>query len=309
MKQTAKYIARAVLFAALLVAILAALAPVFRPKYLTGGVPSTMEGDLDYLVWGDSEGWTAVAPMQLWRDHGFSGYNCSAVGQRLQEDYYDLEDILTTRHPKVILMETNMLYGSHGVVGETEKFAQSLTGRILPTYHYHDRWKQLLAGDSTATERDIYRGNHYVTIVQPYTRGDYTQPTDAVDNIPTAQQIYLDQIVALCKKQGIELILFSAPSPDCWTYARHNGLTQYAESRDITYIDFNLMLEELNIDWNTDALDGGDHLNASGTAKLTAWMGDYLASRDLLPDHRGEAGYETWDEDLVQYEQIISQSQ
>ena len=77
MKQTAKYIARAVLFAALLVAILAALAPVFRPKYLTGGVPSTMEGDLDYLVWGDSEGWTAVAPMQLWRDHGFSGYTAA----------------------------------------------------------------------------------------------------------------------------------------------------------------------------------------------------------------------------------------
>lgn len=309
MKKTAKRIVCAVLFAALLIGLMALLTPVFRPKHLTGDVPSTMQGDLDYLVWGDSEGWTAVAPMQLWRDHGFSGYNCSSVGQRLQDDYYNLEDILTTRHPKVILMETNMLYGSHGVVGEAEKIVQSTLGHILPSYRYHDRWKQLLTGDRAATNRDIYRGNHYVTIVQPYTRGEYTQSTDAVENISPAQQIYLDRIIRLCKEQGITLILFSAPSPDCWTYAKHNGLTQYAESRGVTYIDCNLMLTELGIDWNTDALDGGDHLNASGAAKLTAWMGDYLAQQNLLPDHRGETGYETWDEDLAQYEQILVENQ
>jgi hypothetical protein len=302
MKKTGRRIAKAVVFALLVALIMALLSPVFTPKHLTGGVPESMQGDLDYLVWGDSEGWTAISPMQLWRDQGFSGYNCSAVGQRLQDDLYDLQDILTTRHPKVILMETNMLYGSHGVVGEAEKLVQSLTGRALPFYRYHDQWKEMLTGSKTATERDINRGYHYVTTVQPYVRGEYTQQTDAVATIPQVQQVFLDQIVDLCKEQGIELILFSAPSPDCWTYARHNGISAYAQAHDVTYIDCNLMLDELGIDWNTDALDGGDHLNLSGATKLTAWMGNYLAEKNLLLDHRNDAGYDTWNEDLQAYE-------
>ncbi len=303
MKQMWKHIAKTVAFALVFVFIVALLKPVFLPKTVTGGVPKALEGDLDYLVLGDSQAWASVSPMQLWRDHGFSGYNCAAPGQRLQDDLYNLEDILTTRHPKVILMEANMLFGSHGVVGEMEKIMQSTTGRLLPAYCYHDRWKKLFTGEKASTQLDINRGFHYATNVQPYTRGEYTQPTDAVSSVPQAQQLFLNQIVALCKQEGIQLILYSAPSPACWTYARHNGLSSYAQENDITYLDFNLMLDELGIDWNTDALDGGDHLNVSGASKLTAWIGNYLSQQNLLTDHRNEAGYESWAEDLKAYEQ------
>lgn len=303
MKQVWKHIAKTVAFAFVLIFIVALLKPIFMPKNTTGGVPEALQGDLDYLVLGDSQAWSSVSPMQLWRDYGFSGYNCGAPGQRLQDDLYNLQDILTTRHPKVVLMEANMLFGSHGVVGEMEKMMQSTTGRILPAYCYHDRWKKLLTEETASTKLDINRGFHYATTVQPYTGGDYTQSTDDVSSIPWPQQLFLDRIVSLCRQQGIELILYSVASPSCWTYARHNGVSNYAQEHDITYIDFNLMLNELGIDWNTDALDCGDHLNLSGASKLTAWLGNYLSQQNLLSDHRNEEGYESWAEDLKVYEQ------
>ena len=303
MKQVWKHIAKTVAFAFVLIFIVALLKPIFMPKNTTGGVPEALQGDLDYLVLGDSQAWSSVSPMQLWRDYGFSGYNCGAPGQRLQDDLYNLQDILTTRHPKVVLMEANMLFGSHGVVGEMEKMMQSTTGRILPAYCYHDRWKKLLTEETASTKLDINRGFHYATTVQPYTGGDYTQSTDDVSSIPWPQQLFLDRIVSLCRQQGIELILYSVASPSCWTYARHNGVSNYAQEHDMTYIDFNLMLNELGIDWNTDALDCGDHLNLSGASKLTAWLGNYLSQQNLLSDHRNEEGYESWAEDLKVYEQ------
>lgn len=303
MKQMWKHIGKTVVFAFVLIFIVALLKPIFIPKTTTGGVPEALQGDLDYIVLGDSQAWSSVSPMQLWRDNGFSGYNCGTPGQRLQDDLYNLQDILTTRHPKVILMEGNMLFGSHGVVGEMEKIMQSTTGRVLPAYCYHDRWKKLLTGEKASTALDINRGFHFATVVQPYTGGDYTQATDDVASIPQVQQLFLNRIVSLCEEQGIQLILYSVPSPSCWTYARHNGLSDYAQKHDITYIDFNLMLSDLGIDWNIDALDGGDHLNVSGASKLTAWMGNYLSQQNLLTDHRNEEGYESWAEDLKAYEQ------
>ena len=43
---------------------------------------------------------------------------------------------------------------------------------------------------------------------------------------------------------------------------------EYAKDNSLTYIDMNLMLDELGIDWSLDSLDKGDHLNLSGAYKF-----------------------------------------
>ena len=45
----------------------------------------------------------------------------------------------------------------------------------------------------------------------------------------------------------------------------------------------------------------GDHLNYSGSQKASAYLAQYLPEHTSLQDHRGEAGYEAWDEDLTAY--------
>ena len=49
---------------------------------------------------GDSEGWASVQPMEIWRSCGFTGYNLSRAGQRLQDFYFQLKDTLETQQPK-----------------------------------------------------------------------------------------------------------------------------------------------------------------------------------------------------------------
>lgn len=69
------------------------------------------------------------------------------------------------------------------------------------------------------------------------------------------------------------------------------------------YLDLNLKLGEVGIDWKTDSLDKGDHLNLSSAQKVTKYLGEYLKLAYELPDHRGEAFYAAWDKEEEEYRQ------
>ena len=46
-------------------------------------------------------------------------------------------------------------------------------------------------------------------------------------------------------------------------------------------------------------------MNVGGAEKYTKYMSKYLADRYDLPDHRGQEGYESWDEALEKYKDFI----
>ena len=73
-----------------------------------------------------------------------------------------------------------------------------------------------------------------------------------------------------------------------FNYTKHNAMVDLAESRDTEYLDLNMISEELGIDWATDELDGGDHVNLTGTIKQTDYIEKYLSENFDLPDRRGE---------------------
>lgn len=305
-------IIKALLFPAIAVALMLALTPLFQPDQPEELTELEGLGTVDYLVMGDSEGWVSVQPMELWHSQGYTGYNLSRAGQRLQNFYLQLQATLATQRPEVLLLETDILYKSVGLIGESEGFLTTLLCQGIPFLRYHERWSQLLSGPSEAragSPRDTFRGAYYNPVVKPYTGGDYTQPTAQVKTLPLTQRYFADKIVQLCRDNGIQLILYSAPSPLCWSYEMHNGLEEYAREQGLEFIDFNLMLTELGIDWSQDTQDAGDHVNAFGARKLTTYLAEYLAQHTDLRDHRGEAGYEVWDEDLAVYLTATGQAQ
>ena len=44
-----------------------------------------------------------------------------------------------------------------------------------------------------------------------------------------------------------------------------------------------------------------------GAGKVTAYLGSWLKENYDLPDHRGEAGYDHWNENLVKYEERLEE--
>ena len=71
------------------------------------------------------------------------------------------------------------------------------------------------------------------------------------------------------------------------------------------YMDLNLNVEELGINWDLDSRDGGDHLNYHGAVKITDYMGKYLNSLNVLPNHKNDPKYNSWNQAYQLYENKI----
>ena len=147
---------RAFLFLAIAVGLMFVLSPVFQPREAEELTELEGLGQIDYLIMGDSEGWASAQPMLIWRDYGYTGYNLSRAGQRLQDFYLQLKTTLETQHPQVLLLETDILYKSVGMIGESEGFLTTVLSQAIPFLRYHERWEDWLpelGNDSIFTAR------------------------------------------------------------------------------------------------------------------------------------------------------------
>ena len=131
---------------------------------------------------------------------------------------------------------------------------------------------------------------------------EYMFPSSDVRRIARWGKKCLDEIVNMCREAGAQLVLVSTPSALNWSYPNHNGIQALADEYGLTYVDMNLLGDELGIDWNTDTKDQGDHMNCFGAEKVSKWLAGWLKNNFDLPDHKGEAAYSRWDDDLKTYE-------
>lgn len=263
-----------------------------RDSYMVGLMAEPSD-TVDVVILGDSESFTFLSPMHLWNDEGITSYIGGQSGQRIMETYYGLKRILKTQSPKVLILETNTMFNSVALMSEVNCIAHEMGYYYLPVLKYHSLWKNLVEKEPEIPKH--YNGFEIRENVDPYTGGPYMIKTNEKAEKSNIVEFYMKQIKKLCDKNNIELLLVSAPSPMNHNYQKHNSIEQYALENDIAYIDLNMHIDELGIDWQTDTLDMGDHLNISGALKTTAYMENYLTENYVLEDHRGEEKYKDWD--------------
>lgn len=258
---------------------------------------------VDILVLGDSESYTSVSPMQLWDEQGMTAYVCGQPGQKIQETYYMLRTALQVQSPKVVLLETNLMFRDPGPVDSVKSSATESLQYHLPIFRFHNLWKTIFNGKKpgeTSYKGFILRGG-----VSPFDSGDYMKETKEIQEIPASVRIYMDEIHKLCNENGAFLILMSAPSPKNYNFKKHNAIAEYAKEKGLPYMDLNLQVKELGMDWQTDSYDKGDHLNLNGAQKVTSWVGKYLKENYALPDYRGKSEYQSWDEEKEKYKESV----
>lgn len=256
------------------------------------GIQREREDSIDLLVLGDSESYTAVSPMRLWEKTGITSYICGQTGQKIGETWYFLKTALQNQSPRMVILETNLLFRYQGLTKEAQTAVSETGSYCFPVFRYHNLWKQLFGKKMMKTVN--YKGFTIRDSVGAYKGGDYMMPSKEREKIEPAVRFYLDRIVRLCRKEGISLLLLSAPSPVNCTYQRHNAISDYAEQKEIDYLDLNLKLKELKIDWKVDSLDKGDHLNLSGAHKVTDYLSIYLKEQGTWTDHREDKDYQSW---------------
>lgn len=261
------------------------------------------ENSIDLLILGDSLSYTALSPMQMWRDYGITSFIGGQSGQKIHETYYMLKTALETQSPKLVVIETDVLLHSRTGLGRIREKIEEKLSFYFPVFRYHNIWKPLLMGTEYAEES--YKGFMLRDTIQAYKEGEYMKETaDKVTLSPVVTE-YMDKIINLCNENGIQILLVSTPSPVNYNFKKYNALKEYAKENNLKYLDMNLKVKKLGINWESDTLDKGDHLNLLGAQKITGYFGDYLKSRYNLLDHRKDKKYEMWNRDAEDYEKKL----
>lgn len=267
------------------------------------GILAEAENTIDVLILGDSECYSSVIPLQIWRDHGITSYLCSTPGQKLFYTKEFLNKTFEKQNPKIVMLETNMIFRKYA----NQDIIKNKVDRIFPVFRYHNRWKSLSAKDlkiGIKTEykyRENNKGYVHSIVSKPASTKNYMAPSKGVAAIPSKNKGYVEDIIDFCKENGAELILYSTPSTKNWNYKRHNAIQKLADEFGVEYIDMNLMQKKIPIDWKKDSRDKGDHLNYYGAVKLTDYLGKYLTSKNIFVDHRSDADYKSWDAALKKF--------
>lgn len=256
---------------------------------------------IDVLVIGDSESYTTVSPMEIWDKEGVPFYVGGQTGQKIQESYYMLKKALRTQKPKVVAIETNVMFRPQSVErGIKETLAQTIF-YYLPVFRLHNSWKAWVTGKDKGSQT-FYKGFVLRDIVEAYTGGSYMKKTAKTEQMSRITKFTMDQIVSLCRKNNIQIFLYSAPSPKNYSFKKHNTIEAYAKENGLKYLDLNMKVKELGIDWSEDSLDKGDHLNILGAVKVSDYLGRYLKKEYHLKNRKNESTYSTWNELLKQYQ-------
>lgn len=284
----------------------------------------------DVIMVGDCEVYENFSPVALWRDYGITSYIRGSAQQLIWQSYYLLEDTLRHEKPKVVIYNVQSLVhnepqreeynrmtldGMRWSSSKVKSIRASMTedeqflDYVFPMLRYHDRITQLKKNDLTYyfKPRKITHNGYYMRVDQyPFEEPleeedpeDYTFGENAMS--------YLDRMTALCKKEGIQLVLVKAPSlTPVWYDEYEEQVKAYAKENDLLYINYLELVDELGIDYETDTYDGGLHMNLYGAEKLSKHLGSVLRDTCGLEDCRDDAYLSAeWKKKEQFYDQMI----
>ena len=265
---------------------------------------------IDFVVIGDSETYSSISPMQLWKDYGYTGYVCGTPGQHMEDTYLSLEKFCETQKPKLVILEANAMFRSSGFQEDVQRVFFREVEKTLPLIEYHDRWKNLSLQDFKGQIQynwiNPLKGFVPTYASKPWKGGhDYMKKTDKTRDVEEVNRHYFDKIASLCREKDIRLLVINAPAPVNWNYQKHNAIQRLAKGYGLPYLDMNFSAQEMGIDWDKDSRDGGDHMNVYGAQKVTAFLGKYLSKEYRLLDHREDPAYVSWAQNYKEYEKTI----
>jgi len=212
----------------------------------------------------------------------------------------------------------------------------SVADLLLPFFRYHTRWKELSEEDFTYALRDnLYygKGGQIVSNVLSsdasleqmnleaakliqntekvrciYKEGIYEEERQEQvlysTKVPDENLEWFLKIKELCEINDIQLLAVKVPSiympqiyGSAWTEEKYHTVRALCDTYGIAYYDLQYDTD-INIDWDFDSSDGGQHLNINGAQKASFHLGKYLKEHYKLSDIRSEQ----WDKDLMSYQ-------
>jgi len=210
-----------------------------------------------------------------------------------------LEALKASTYRKGTLDNENDLFTS----AELEEFEQ------LPFefMNYHSRYSELNEQDFLPYYGDpsyeYYKGG----MVGDSVYDEYEQPDiESYDKEPiplsAKTEEYYRKILELGQEKGIPVVTVIAPFYILnQEYRIFLAAEQIAKEYGQMFVNYNELYDAIGLDFSTDILDAGSHLNRCGAEKFTHKLGQMLQDNFDLTDHRGDSRYQSWEDGAQRY--------
>ena len=258
------------------------------------------KNSIDAIVIGDSLVYSSVIPMEIYKNFGYTVFDCSEAAFILPDAYDYYKVALESQHPKVALVGANMFFRNTRKRRWYIKY-ERMFKNIMPLLNYHNNWKNILFSDYGIMS--IQKGYKLNKKIIPSKPKSYMEKNDKEYKMIDENVLYLEKFVELAKTYDTKLIVIGFPSQDTWNYQKDQAILNLSKKYDFTYINLNNY--DLNIDWKSDTKDKGGHLNYYGALKASRFVGNILKDTNLLEDHRHDKNYKLWDRALERYEEEV----
>ena len=276
------------------------------------------DGTVDVLLVGNSHSGINIDTATLWDSRGIAAYDLWGGVQPLWNSYHYIVEALKHQTPRLIVLEV-MASTSDYEYSEEQNQIKNTAGMRLSRNKieavrisapedrqlelllgfplYHGRFDELTMEDFQHFPWSKGLENFKGSVLR-YGTGSYEfESAEGVsDTAPVMDKEleYLNRIIALCREEGVPLMLLKTPSLEReQTQPILNTVAEIAADNDLAFVNMNLMDAELGItagDWSLDR-----HMNAGGARKLSVWLAEYVQREYGIPDRRGDAAYSSWD--------------
>lgn len=287
---------------------------------------SERENTIDVLILGSSQVYCGIDPAVFWKENGITAYDLSTSLQLPWGTYSLLKAALNTQRPRVVVVDvfffTSLLseqdpeeaaFFNHRVYDPIPPSFQKISDilQIPEITNKKELLFPLLLNHSRAVNGSLGAQDFDYAVSPPrhpakgyeiVLREKAVEPerieAKGTEPIPEIAEKYLRKIIAICKKEGISLILTRTPGINTAQLIRqYHEIDRIASENGVTFINFNDLISEIQLDYENDFNDANgvaSHLNASGAEKTSRYLSHFLSDTYSLPDHRGDDAFNDW---------------
>lgn len=258
------------------------------------------ENSIEICCVGNSNLYSAFSPLDLWNEYGYTSTVCASARQTIEESYHIMKKHFEHQNPQLVIIETDMMFDHNP--NEKNFCAKSyctedFISRINPIFLRED----IESIFSTLKNNKSTHGYRYSSKTCKIAYNDYMQVTDRFEEISSENSQQMDKLIDLCLKNNAKVLLVEIPSISSWNYERHNAAAAFAQARNIQFLDFNLLYEEIKLDPAQCYRDKGSHLNYDGAKAITKYIGNYIKCNYQINSLKCNADYDDWNESYMRF--------
>ena len=266
----------------------------------------------DVVFFGTSQSYCSFDP-EIFDEYGLKTYNRGRQQQPMNYTYYYVKDALEVSDIDVIVLEifgtfydadatcftdvgirdsslNDLRYSEtkidliREVIDEENQFEY-----FFPLDKYHTNWEKWDTSSIDVLWKSISNPYYTEESDRGYLRWKECQEcgyaswemlfSEVRADVYDENMYYLEKIYELCQENDTRLILTRTPFP-CYdtVIGKTNTVYDWAMEHNVEFINFMQITGDIGLDFGTDSLDGGVHLNESGAEKVSRYLADYIVN-------------------------------